>query len=556
VVGTWVVDRTTAASVGPAMTRPWAPRIRDMVRATPWRGNGVDADLRVRWTRFGVAAAVCLFVSVATLAAFSLPWRGTLDSPDHLDYVYQVHLGQIPDAYGSEYGFPGERNVRSSKARQFASAHPPGYYAIVAPVMGPLLDRDRWVAAIAFGRAVNIAFGAVGAVAMGWFMWRLGGRRRGSIAVAAAATGSLTVAYVTFSGDIYNDIAVTACSIAMVGTACVVARDGLTVRRSLALVALAALGMTFKSTHLFAILVSYPALLFAVCWHRGESLRRRLGVAAATAVGMVAAPALAIGWFYARNRARSGSWFRSTPKAPLQGRAERSLTDNLTNPDFYLTVPARLLGSERWDLGAFSGRDLSAAIFFVAAALCLAGLARLAWTRSRTAIPTLVVAALLALHLALLYGAQLQHATGFGAYNFRYFLPASLTIAAVLAVGAVQTGRFAPAAVLALLSTQTMALLVSIHAYLHRRYPDLLGGRGIVDGIRHSIGENRFPLPSLVLTALLTVAAAGVAVVTYSMWRLTHYESLDVSGLDDGAFGEFALDDGELGDGEVATTSP
>lgn len=483
--------------------------------------------VRVRWARIGVAAAVCLFVSMATLSAISLPWRGTLDSPDHLDYVYQVHLGQIPDALGSEFAYPGERVVRGPSARQFASAHPPGYYALVAPVMGPLIDRGRWVAAVEFGRAVNIAFGAAGALAMGWFMWRLGGRRRGALAVAAAAAGPLTVAYVAFSGDIYNDMAVTLCSIAMVGTACVVIREGPSVRRSLVLVALAALGMTFRSTHLFAILTSIVAVYFAAYWHRGEQLRRRLAGATATAVGMVVAPVVVIGWFYARNQQRSGSWFRSSPKAPLQGRAERSVLDNLTDPDFYLIVPSRLFGTARWDFAGIGSDDLSIVVLTSAVVVCAIGLVHMVRAAGRAAIPTLAVAGVLTLHLGLLYLAQLQHATGFGAYNIRYFLPASLTVAAVLAYATVQTRQLAPAVLLLLVSAQVLAVCVSAHAYLERRYPELVADRGIIDGLRHAIEANGFSASGWLLFACLASAGASIGVVAYSMWRLTTCESCD-----------------------------
>lgn len=513
---------------GPTRSNDVCPEGDSSTSASGHESGASPGDASVRWARIGVGAATCLFISVAVLSAISLPWRGSLDSPDHLDYVYQVHLGQIPDATGSEFAFPGERVVRGPNARQFASAHPPGYYALIAPVMGPLLDRGRWVVAVAYGRAVNIVLGASGALAMGWFMWRLAGRRRGSIAVAAAAAGPLPVAYVTFSGDIYNDIAVSVCSIAMVGTACIVVRDGLSVRRSLVLVAIAALGMTFKSTHLFAILVSLVAVLFAALWHGGEPLRRRLGLAAATCVGMVVAPVIAIGWFYARNHRRSGSWFRSSPVAPLQGRVERSMMGNLTNPDFYLIVPSRLFGTQRWDLPGIGSDDLSIAVFTVAAVLCMVGLVRIVRGGTRDAVPTLAVPALLTLHLALLYGAQLQHATGFGAYNIRYFLPASLTVAALLAFGVVQTGRFAPGVLLLLISVQVLAVRVSAHAYLRRRYPDRVDGRGVLDGLRNSIEANGLPVPNLMLFACLAGASVSAAVVTYSMSRLTSLETRDV----------------------------
>ncbi|NLT25996.1 MAG: hypothetical protein GXX90_05015 [Microbacteriaceae bacterium] len=64
----------------------------------------------------GVGLVVLVYVATASYAALTLPLPGTRDSTFHLDYVYQVALGQLPAAEGYEL-YPGRGG------RQFASAH-------------------------------------------------------------------------------------------------------------------------------------------------------------------------------------------------------------------------------------------------------------------------------------------------------------------------------------------------------------------------------------------------------------------------------------------------
>jgi hypothetical protein len=83
----------------------------------------------------------------------------------------------------------------------------------------------------------------------------------------------------------------------------------------------------------------------------------------------------------------------------------------------------------------------SASVFFVACAVTAAVLVRRFRARSLPSLPTLLVAGLLATHLAGSYVIQVSHASGYGMYNWRYFLPSTAAVALVLALGVVSLGR-------------------------------------------------------------------------------------------------------------------
>src|SRR5690606_36690610 len=111
----------------------------------------------------------------------TIPWRGTADAFAHMDYVNQVHHGRIPQPNGYAYRLvsPRKFNVGNpDTTRQWASAHPPLFYAIASLPMGRALDEGCWQAAMARGRALNLAVGGLVVLALEGAGLLLSGRRR------------------------------------------------------------------------------------------------------------------------------------------------------------------------------------------------------------------------------------------------------------------------------------------------------------------------------------------------------------------------------------------
>ncbi|NYD85224.1 hypothetical protein [Cellulomonas oligotrophica] len=460
----------------------------------------------------GVGAGLVVYLGAAVLALVSLPWEGTGDSYFHLDYAYQLWHGSVPDPRGPVLDSPVHPDY-SSEARQYASAHPPLLYLLAAPAVGVLWDSGHWAMAIFVMRALVLAFGVGTYLVLAHAGWTLGGRYRETAAVALPLLATTTTVFVRFSSEVYNDVPVTFFSVAAVVLTLRALQDGVTARRALLMGAVVAGGAATKSTFLLTAAVAGTFFVAATLWHTGPG-RSRLRAVAAAVWPSVVLPALTIGWFYLHNALLSGNPVRSTPKIPVEGRSPRTLSDNLTNPEFWLIYPKGFFGSIPWrDLDSVN-RIASLALVAVAAAAVALWLVRhRPWQRLVPGAMALAPAFLL-LHLAAFQVAQLYHAVGYGAYNWRYFLPTTLQAGLLLLAGCLATGRVGRAAVVAVSGILWIAAAINSFWWVGRNYPDLLGGATGPAVLPAAADANGFPAWSpLVCTVAAAVALVGTAVV-------------------------------------------
>ncbi|WP_353828590.1 hypothetical protein [Agromyces sp. SYSU T0242] len=460
----------------------------------------------------GVALVALGFLLAAAFAAGTLPWRGTADAYEHLDYVYQVHLGNLPEPTGHALE-PARWNIgdtRIEEGRQYASAHPPLYYWLAAALVGPLLDDGRLVAAVAAIRGLNVALGLAGLIAMAWGGWVVGRRWRAPLAIAVPMAGAFSYAYLRFSAEVYNDMLLTAVSITTVVLAIRILQAGPRPRLMVALSALCVVGMGTKATFVLVLALAVVAVFVgAMLRGRGRPAVRVLRATGLSAVPVVAAAA-AFGWFYARNVALSGSWYRSTPVAQVGDREYRGLFENLADPRFYGIVPEGLFG--KWARTVSEAAPAGSAILFIAGATTtiVVVVVLLARRGRRLDHVTGWTIAILAAHLVGQYALQLSHSTGYGQYNVRYFLPATLSFAVLMAFGVTvlrpTRAIAAPAAavVMMVMSVVSMAAL--------ELGPDAVGADPV--GAILSMGAAglpREPLALLLPGAIVALVAAGGA---------------------------------------------
>ncbi len=469
-----------------------------------------------RWTVAGVLGGVLTVVGAAMFAALTLNWRGTIDATYHLDYIYQLADGNLPAPYGVRFTPDGPL----PHERQYASAHPPLYYALVLALAGGAEPAD-WVRVVLTGRLLNVALGAVTVLLLGWAGWSLGGRSRHRLAVATAATGALSVSFVRFAGEIYGDVLLTALATAGLVFAIRMLRAGPSRRRVLATAAVCGLGMLTKATFVVVLLLCAGAVLIAVTIHLPGPGRVRAALLRVAPV--LAVPAATSGWFYLRNLALSGSWFRSTPRVPVGDRPYRTLEENLTRPDFYLIVPDRLLGQEEVDLGALTNYQLSRALFVTLALLAVVAAGRWWSARRGAGAPPLSVpsraattwAALVPLGALIgMYAVQLAHTVGYGNDNIRYFLPASIALG-LLAGLACLAARGAGGLVAASVMVVLLGGTVRYSAHLAERF-GVDGERGWLAWATAAAAQN--DLPAWPVWSALAVSVFGVLIVVVA-WR-------------------------------------
>lgn len=463
----------------------------------------------------GVAIVAVGYLAMAVFAGATLPWRGTADAFEHLDYVHQVLQGRLPAPYGHEWspadGSPGP----SPAGRQWVSQHPPLFYLLAAPLAAPWIDGAGWTVAVAVVRGANIVVGLAGVCALGWLGWLVGGRWRVRLAVAIPAVGSATFAYVRYSAEIYNDTLLTTVSLLALALCARMIRRGITPAPTLVLAGACILGLGTKATFVLTLGMVAVGMVVAALVHadgrRGPALLR--GLAGAATVSLP--PVLVWGWFYARNAELSGSWYQSTPDdVPVLDRPFRSTLEVLGDPQFYLVVPSDLVGdgtSAYAGLAAWS----SVTVALVATALTVIALVRLRRAHLEVRLGTALVVGLLLGHLSGHYLIQLSHASGYGAYNWRYFLPSTAAIALVLGLGAASLGRLSAVLLPGLVVTLGALNAGSFVDYGVAKAELAVDPRDVLDAARALATANDLPgfLPAASLAVALGAAIALAALI-------------------------------------------
>jgi hypothetical protein len=465
----------------------------------------------------GVSLVAVGYLAVAVFAAVTLPWRGTADAFDHLDYIYQLLHGHLPAPFGHEW-VPADRPGPSPVTRQWVAQHPPLFYLLAAPLAAPSLEAD-WTDAVALIRGANILVGVVGVVVLGWLGWMTGGRWRTRLAIALPAAGAATFAYVRYSAEVYNDALLTTLSVLAVALTVRMVLRGITALSLLLLSVVCILGFGTKATFVLTLVVAVVGVFLAALRHSDRPLGRRLLRASGAAAVVLLPAVLAWGWFYARNAALSGSWYEAIPgDVQVLDRTYRSTADVLTGPTIYVLVPKDLVGgATNHGFQAIA----SSAVFAVAAALTVVVLVRRVRAGSFPSRSAWLVAGLLAAHLAGSYLIQLAHASGYGNTNWRYFLPSTATVAVLLGLGVASLGRASSITLPGLVVVMGALNVRQFLMYGIEHAPVAVGPRDVLGVARALAAQNGWPelLPALCLAVALA-AAGGLGILVARNRRL------------------------------------
>ena len=283
-----------------------------------------------------VTSGIVIMVLAATTArSFLTPLFSSGDEMAHFDYAVQVWHGDLPVF---EDGLQVELPWGVRPPVQWTSQHPPLFYLLLAPVVGPLYDAGSPYLAGMAGRMVNTVIAAALCAAVMWAVRPLCGGRRWLPWIAGLAAASSP--WVMGVGSaIYNDD-IAALEITVVlgaalrlitlpreGTDALAARTGTWWVLGVAAVAAA-------STRL--ALMPIVAVVFGALVLRGllapGPLPRRSWLLRPVLIGL--AMIAATGWFYLRNVRLTGTvagghpeWAmantdRTSPPAPLEVAAD------------------------------------------------------------------------------------------------------------------------------------------------------------------------------------------------------------------------------------------
>ncbi|MGN8050571.1 hypothetical protein ACTJKO_12865 [Curtobacterium sp. 22159] len=298
-----------------------------------------------------IAAALFAFLASLALGGAKAPLGG--DEAAHFDYVIDVWHGHLPVF---EDGLTIRPPFGSLPPVQWVAQHPPGFYVLLAPVVGPLWDAGHLLAAVFAARLLNAVFAGLAVVAVAWAARRIVPARP-AVAVTSAAVMALTPMLVLVGSAVYNDLVNVVFSALALGIAATAILRGLSTRLVIGAVLVLSGGMLSRLT--FVVFVA--AVVVAFLCARGFAGGLGGGFAGGRGwngwpgrVGAVllavAAPAAASGWFYLRNRELSGNFAGSHPEwsAKVLHRAPAGFTDTVLSRDFYQGLFGVFRGDEAY----------------------------------------------------------------------------------------------------------------------------------------------------------------------------------------------------------------
>jgi hypothetical protein len=283
-----------------------------------------------------VLASVLTAVLLALTVALTDAPYATGDEPPHVDYAFQLWHGDLPVF---EEGLQLRPDGAWLAPVQWTAQHPPLYYLLIAPLVGPLADAGHPVAAVYAARGVNVLLAGVLVVAAWWSSRRL--TRPGStLPVLVAFLTGLMPAVAHVGGTAYNDLPAALCVTVLFGLAGTTIRRGLDARL-VALISLvaAAAALTRLSAAAIAVTVAGTALLAGAT--RARQGRGRWGPVIALAVAGPVTVLAASGWFYLRNLVLTGTITGSHFDWALanQGRTVRPVWAVLVDPVTWTRLP-------------------------------------------------------------------------------------------------------------------------------------------------------------------------------------------------------------------------
>lgn len=394
------------------------------------------------WATLTVWAATLLMVAASVARAFTYPPLGSKDEPAHFDYAVLLWHGRFPVfedgiTYGTTFGVDAPV--------QWVSQHPPLYYLVLAPIVGPLYDGDHALIAVLAGRMVSAVMAGLVVLATAWAASRcFPGHRRlpGGAAVVTALAGML----VQQGSSIYNDVLfVVFCALAC-GVAGAALRTGVGPRLLVGAALVGAGGMATRLTFFVWLIAICAAVLLAPTVRLGRLPAVWARLLAAATPGLAAL--VAAGWWYVHNKQTTGNFSGRHAQWGLEnaGRVERPFLDITFDPEFYKS----LFGVYRGIMKPADPTQWVLMLGPIVLAVVVGLVALVRRTRSGTALPVrrvaplgwmpawlsvgLVVAMFVAVTL-LLVVVEIQYVTGGGAPITRYALTVLPPIAIAMSAG-------------------------------------------------------------------------------------------------------------------------
>lgn len=367
---------------------------------------------RRRLQVLGVVGSVIASLGAGAAYALSQPLYGTADESAHANHAYNLWHGHLvrslePMTMPQVWGFRAPFD--------WTAQHPPLFYVLEAPLVGPLTDAGRLLAAGYAGRALSAVLAGLLVLAV---MWAAKGvaPKRPDLMVAAGVLTAISPMVVPAAGLILNDNLFATWVALLVGQTVRMLRSGITTPGAVvfALVGCGALGTRLPGTVFILVCAGVLTLAWLITKPRAPMGMVRL-------VAACVVPVVVNAWFYLRNREMTGNLAGARPDlvgqpGPGQNRTVRTFPEAVADP----TVWKGFFATHGFDL---VNSNLAAAVLLgIPLAVALAAAAALAWRRRADTAQILVGV----LFLAIVFGVlvlQLHYVADGGGASWRYLMP-------------------------------------------------------------------------------------------------------------------------------------
>jgi len=410
---------------------------------------------------------------------------------------------------------------------QFVSQHPPLYYSILAPFVGPEIDKGNVTMAVAEARLITITIASLCIFAFAWAGWILGGDNNVIMAVALPAVGTSLVPFIKVSADIMNDSLLILSTILALTLSSLIIRQGLKSKYLIALSIVCLIGMSSKATFMGVFALSPVTIFVGSFINAPQKTKLKEMLKGFGWIAIIVLVVLAgIGWFYYRNWSMSGLWYRSGPQswaAEYQNRPYTSLSEVIVHPKLWSLIPGYLHGNP-WSGGpkilemtinSFSSRFLFSMGLI---GMMISAIRNRVW--GNRDVRMWLVAGILIVYSALVFAEQIVHATGYGAINMRYMLPLWLPLTLFLCVGVASIKRLRGIGIIAIIIINWLAVITNSVWFLNVRYKL---SSGINNPWSHVVDilTQRNGLPYILLPLTLGSILVGIILIGVSLWKLT-----------------------------------
>lgn len=449
-----------------------------------------DDDLPLRGARWAgpgrvVPAAAAAAVLACASRALVFPALSSNDEAAHVDYAAAVWHGRLPVFEQGLTTTPGFGEIPDA---QWVAQHPPLFYTVLAPAVGPLVDGGHYLAAVLAGRFVNSLLAGLAVLAVAWAV-RQAAPRDPWLPAASAVVTALCAWVLRVGGAVYNDVLGVVVASVVLGLAARIARDGPSPRRYAALAAAGAAALATRAS----LVVVVGVALAGVVLSAGVRTRavRPTALAALTAAGIGLGAVLPTAWFWLRNVRLTGNVLGSHPEWAAENldRVGRSWLDVLGDPGFWW---------QTWGLFSHNVESLVPVTVLLLLVPVLAAAAARVRGRARRPVDPAgrVVAALFAVAVVGVALLAVAFTTTGGGINPRYVMPVLAPVSLAVAAGL----RARPGAALAALATWCAVAVADAAAGYARAVGEYLHLPGV---------PPIWPVPALLLGVTAVACIAG-----------------------------------------------